>query len=291
MAVFAAFSSPQQAASASVFRRRGTTTTTRPVTSTTRPVTTTALPTTTTTRPVTSTTSTTVKPPVAVSHFSTLPVGSALPSDATCAAEVRVAAEQRPDNTTANHTVPPSGGFSLASLGVANGYDSRSPTLEARVTGNFTGTTDEIIQWASCKWGFDEDVVRAIAVAESSWHQSQLGDYQSTNCPAGYAAPCPMSFGIHQIKWSDDPNGTYPWSQRSTAFNLDESLMVHRLCYEGYISWLHQYPGSTTAYSTGDLWGCVGQWYSGSWWDSGARSYIASVQSYLTSKPWTQAGF
>ena len=24
-----------------------------------------------------------------------------------------------------------------------------------RVTGNFTGTTDEIIQWAACKWGFN----------------------------------------------------------------------------------------------------------------------------------------
>jgi autotransporter family porin len=36
-----------------------------------------------------------------------------------------------------------------------------------RVTGNFTGTTDEIIQWAAHKWGIDEDVVRSVATAES----------------------------------------------------------------------------------------------------------------------------
>ena len=29
------------------------------------------------------------------------------------------------------------------------------------VTGIFTGTTDDIIQWASCKWGIDEDIIRA----------------------------------------------------------------------------------------------------------------------------------
>ena len=33
-----------------------------------------------------------------------------------------------------------------------------------RITGNFTGTTDEIIQWAACKWGWSDNVVRAQAV-------------------------------------------------------------------------------------------------------------------------------
>ena len=38
-------------------------------------------------------------------------------------------------------------------------------------TGNFTGTTDEIIQWAACKWGFDEDTLRAQVAKESYWMQ------------------------------------------------------------------------------------------------------------------------
>ena len=42
--------------------------------------------------------------------------------------------------------------------------------------GNFTGTTTEIFQWAACKWGIDEDTLRAVAVQESDWHQSAVGD-------------------------------------------------------------------------------------------------------------------
>ena len=44
-------------------------------------------------------------------------------------------------------------------------------TAYPRVTGNFTGTTDEILQWAACKWGIDEDLVRAQVAIESWWDQ------------------------------------------------------------------------------------------------------------------------
>jgi hypothetical protein len=52
-------------------------------------------------------------------------------------------------------------------------YDGPAPPPKAwpiRVTavppakGDDEGTTDEIIQWAACKWGIDTDVVRAQAV-------------------------------------------------------------------------------------------------------------------------------
>ena len=36
------------------------------------------------------------------------------------------------------------------------------------VTGNYAGTTDEIIQWAALKWGFAPDVLRAVAVIEAA---------------------------------------------------------------------------------------------------------------------------
>jgi autotransporter family porin len=224
-------------------------------------------------------------------YFSTLAPGSVLPSDATCASRVRRVPEQRSDNALANATVPPAGSFTLAPLGQQNGYDGRTQTLEARVTGGFTGTTDEIIQWAACKWGFDENVVRAIAVVESDWHQSQLGDYTSdaSLCPAGYAPSCPRSFGIHQVTWESDPIGTFSWSQKSTAFNLDASLLVHRICYEGYMQWLKNI--GYTSYTSGDLWGCVGQWYSGNWHDSGAQTYISEVKGYVNAQPWTQDSF
>ncbi|HEX3394227.1 MAG TPA: hypothetical protein VHS52_06840, partial [Acidimicrobiales bacterium] len=185
-------------------------------------------------------------------HFLTLGPRSTLPSDQTCAAQVRPAAENRPDNAKANATVPRTGSFSLTPLNEQVGYDNRTRLLEARVSGNFTGTTDEIIQWASCKWGFDEDVVRAIAATESWWHQSQLGDYSnhSALCPPGYTVPCPRSFGIHQVTWTSDPVGTFPASRDSTAFNLDASLLVHRICYEGYMWWLRDI--GYASYGAGD---------------------------------------
>ena len=43
------------------------------------------------------------------------------------------------------------------------------------VSGNFYGTTDMILRWAACKWGIDEDVVRAEAVEESSWNPERGG--------------------------------------------------------------------------------------------------------------------
>ena len=51
----------------------------------------------------------------------------------------------------------------------------------ARITGNFTGTTDEILQWTACKWGIDEDIVRAQAAKESWWQMTAKGDW-TTDC-------------------------------------------------------------------------------------------------------------
>ena len=34
------------------------------------------------------------------------------------------------------------------------------------------------------------------------------------------------------------------------------------------------------------VWGCVGSWYSGGWYDSGAQNYINSVKSWLAAKTW-----
>src|SRR6266566_1830482 len=108
----------------------------------------------------------------------TLPPGSALPGDSTCASRVIMSSfEPRPDNYAANHRVPSA--TQIANLHPWNpliGMDDRSDSLRKRITGNFTGTTDEILQWVACKWGIDVNIIRAQAVSESYWHQSQLGD-------------------------------------------------------------------------------------------------------------------
>ena len=73
-------------------------------------------------------------------------------SDAAAAEHVRHAGEIRPDNATANHPVPT--GQQLADFRSA----SKEPYTSS-VSGNFVGSTDEIIQWAAWKWGVDEDVI------------------------------------------------------------------------------------------------------------------------------------
>ena len=188
----------------------------------------------------------------------TLPPGSPLPSDEQCAGRVqRNPWEPRPQNFRANHTTPP-GPVTSRSWG-----SSAADVLKERVTGDFVGTTDEIIQWASCKWGFETDVTRAQAAQESYWIQATRGD-------GG------VSYGLFQIK-STYWTGTLPYSESSTAYNADWSLGLRRACFEGYL-----YDGR----GRGDLWGCIGVHFSGLWQSEGARSYVKLVERSLARREW-----
>jgi hypothetical protein len=242
-----------------------TTTTMAPTTTTVAPTTTTAKPTTTTTAP---TTTTTTAPPTGGGRFVTLAAGATLPGDAECAARVRPAAEIRPANATAN-----------ATRGFGSPSNPPAPLLR-RVTGNFTGTTDEIIQWASCKWGFDEDMIRAQTAKESWWIQSTVGDNGE-------------SFGVQQVRlpyWGWAFNGGNGDARTSTAFNLDAALAARRNCFEGNEGWVSQFsPGRP--YVAGDLWGCMGLWFSGRWYDSWANDYINAVRDLYNQRIWTTSGF
>jgi hypothetical protein len=221
-------------------------------------------------------------PPPIASTFRTLPPGSPLPSGADCENWIRRSAwEPRPENQVANHTTPEA--VSLPAWGGVNPLANTS--LKPRIDGNFTGTTDEIIQWASCKWGFNDNVTRAMATSESWWVQSAKGDYETdqARCAAGYIAPCPTSFGLLQIKHYVH-RGTYPHSAESTALNVDYALGMQRVCYEGWLEYAH-FPED---YRAGDRWGCVGFHYSGEWRDPAAIGYIRGVQEYYRSKPWRE---
>lgn len=43
--------------------------------------------------------------------------------------------------------------------------------------------------------------------------------------------------------------------------------------------------------TAGDLWGCVGSWYSGDWHSSAANGYISRVQGQMNNHTWLQAEF
>jgi autotransporter family porin len=249
---------------------------TTPTTPTTQPVTTTTVkPTTTTTIAPTTTPAPTVPP---LGRFATLPPGAALPSDATCAALVRPMAERRPINNVPNHAR----GAAVSGL--------------ARVTGDFVGTTDEIIQWTACKWGIDEDVVRAQIAKESWWHQDARGDLTSNqnDCyPAVRtgSGQCPESVGLGQVRYAYHTLAfTNGYALVSSAFNLDYTYSVWRGCYDGQYTWLNTVERGAT-YAAGDLWGCVGVWFSGRWHTAPAETYIAAVKDYLNQRVWESPNF
>jgi autotransporter family porin len=210
----------------------------------------------------------TTAPPGRPAHFDTLPVGASLPSEEQCAEWVRPAPEVRSMNTPYNET-----------RGFGSPADPPMPLFK-RVTGNFTGTTDEILQWAACKWGIDEDIVRAQAAKESWWTQTNVGDNGE-------------SFGIMQdrqpfMAWAFN-NGAGD-ARTSTAYNVDASLAVRRSCFEGDEPWLNT-PDRGRDYAAGDIWGCVGMWFSGRWYTRPAVEYIAAVQDYLKNKVWVTSDF
>jgi hypothetical protein len=143
--------------------------------------------------------------------------------------------------------------------------------LARRVDGRFRGTTDEIIQWASCKWGFSTELTRAQAFVESGWDQHFRGDRGA-------------SVGVMQVKAAsrDAPHRyTWPQARTSTAFNLDYALAWRRACYEG----LFAEGGWLPPRSRGNLWDCVGLWYSGSW-RAGSAAYVREVRRALRERPW-----
>ena len=236
--------------------------------------------------------------PTTAERFDTLPPGAKLPSESECASLVRrYSWEPRPDNAAANHRVPTALQISqLAHWGSASGVDPRADTLRGQITGNFTGTTDEIIQWVACKSGIDEDIIRAEAVAESYWHQSQLGDWTTDQnlCPPGTwdGSGCYQSYGILQVKYIDNKTA-WPMSRDDTAFNAEYAYGIIRTCFEGWTTYLSE--GTPVAgyprYHAGDLWGCLGRWYSGWWYTKGAIDYINSVKAHLAIEEWRQAGF
>ena len=205
-------------------------------------------------------------------------VGSAILSDADAAAKVRRSSwEPRPSNATENATVPTS--EQLKTFYSYTGQWGSCDNLRAKVTGNFTGTTDEILQWAAWKWGLPEDVVRATAVTESWWDMDTVGDNG-------------QSFGLMQIKnvakWH---GGTYPMSKDATAFNVDYWAGMIRHYFEGCAGWMKDYCFNGTTYAAGDMWGSIGAWYAGNWHSDAANWYIDEVKKHVNNRTWATSGF
>lgn len=265
-------------------------------------------------------------------YVDTQPAGSwqDLPSDEVCAKRVRRTPwEPRPGNHRANHTEPDPAAVHAALTSRPRGedgsYDARWNTwLLPRVTGAHSGTTDENIQWAACKWGISDNLLRAVAALESRWFQSAVdpgtgrcvetrgcNDVFATATRAseefcreisGYGVDytaqyprgqCPRTFSLVGVMAWQDPewgamagnqNGTFPFSRDSTAFALDYLGAFLRGCHEGWLTWLTRTGDSS--YAPGDMWGCVGTWYAGAWKVDAGLEYAERVRALQARKVW-----
>jgi len=230
----------------------------------------------------------------APAYFHTLKPGTKLPAGAQCARWVlaRPAAENKGVNRRFNAVTGQRVGkkFFSGDKPQANGW------IAPRINGNFKGTTKELLRWAACKWGIDQNMVFAQAAVESWWRQTTKGDWESGGCPPGHGPGvdgrpglCPQSWGILQNRYPYEKT-SWPGIAKSTAMNADTAYAIWRACYVGYETWLNTVDHGRT-YRAGDAWGCVGRWFAGRWYTQPAQQYIAKVRKYLREKIWTTKNF
>ena len=228
-------------------------------------------------------------------YFHTLRPGAKLPSDAHCSRLVN--ASRQAEDKHANKPFNKRKGRHVGARFLAED-GTKGRKLARRIDGNFTGTTIDILRWAACKWGIDQDIVFAQAAAESWWQQDTLGDWgtNASDCPPGHKLGqdgrqglCPQSYGILQNRYPYEPRG-WPAIATSTAMNADAAYAIWRSCYNGYSTWLNTVPRGSQ-YHKGDVWGCVGRWYAGRWRTQPALRYIAKVKKYRREKIWLTPDF
>jgi len=178
----------------------------------------------------------------------------------------------RPGNAAANRSTP-----SAAQLSV---FRRQSNMPYARwVTGHFTGSTDEIIQWAARKWGFAPDLFRAVAAVESWWRMSTVGN-------GGTA------YGLFQVRRPYHCQGQVcSWFAHDTAFNADYYGAILRSYYDGTQTWLNTVSGNGARYTAHDLWGSVGFWAAGRWHVAAGETYDRQVRGYLSQRVWRTRAF
>jgi autotransporter family porin len=222
--------------------------------------------------------------------------GATLPTGAQCAAWVR--AEPTGENKGANRTANQRTGHRIEASGFSTTDVRAVQRIAPRVDGQFTGSTRDILRWAACKWGFDEDFVYAQAAVESWWLSGTFGDWttNAANCAPGHGlgadgrpGQCPESFGIVQTRY---PYMTFGWPGigQSTAMVADLGYANLRTCFEGYEGWLNGVERGRE-YGPGDIWGCAGRYMSGRWYTAAGNEYVARVRTYLQQRIWESRDF
>lgn len=247
-------------------------------------------------------------PPADAGYFDQRPAGEPLPLAQDCGAAVqRSSWEPRPENQQWNAasqvpnptpTIPPWGGMTdtwnqrlVRVTGQTPGFDDDSTPPE----------TDELIQFFACKWGLDDNWIRAQAVAESSWRQRFGGDWHpdtGSNCAANAprrvvngVTECAESLGLTQVRTRFRPAEISPWVFDSTSYHLDYYAWEFRGCLEGqkFVGNPNNPQGLSAA---NDLPNCIANWFSGCWpMSCNGTNYYNTVKSHHDNRTWLQSGF
>lgn len=214
--------------------------------------------------------------PSPAAYFSLQAANVALPDDSICNSKIATTTETIIDmpvpgesftssNAAFNAQVPSAAELSSFA---ANRY-FLDPVYDysqfQRITGMYptvhgsVPSTDMILRFAACKYGIDEDVVRAQAWQESGWRQAVAGDKQTTesDCVQGDFAElyntaislvdgntvpavlngCYQSWSIDQTKvfyeWM-----TWPEIKDSTTFAAEYRDATERVCMTGGLEYM-----------------------------------------------------
>ena len=283
--------------------------------------------------------------PGATDHFMTQPASGmfaddspSAPTDQQCASIIPATPETVPDNQT-----PHSDDLNIGLTSAVNQTPARQVDLQrlrdlnyaweqwndhfwfTRITGQYTGSTEMIFRFVACKYGIDEDVVRAQATSEeSNWRQWDVGGDQRIDpslcqradvnlfnfmCPGC----CFQSWGVMQVKVFYEYM-TWPIVNYSTIFGAEYRLATQRACMNGDQS--PYFAGRNTTYDedaqaylknpygasshpfnnplTGTqatnmdwmLFSCLSSYRRGGWWDTDAQDYLGTLLSHWKTCDW-----
>jgi hypothetical protein len=165
-------------------------------------------------------------------------------------------------------------------VGACGGLDDCS--YMQNVTGQFTGTTQQIIQQVADKWcpsctilnPYDgatysfSDLMKAVAVNETNWYQWKSASLSSPDSVTGVTTLTPShgdleyvtptqpdggSWGLYQIAEGVDQGwpASFPLSAESTAFNADFKIAEQMGVEQGHLDYLGDASRSITAIADG----------------------------------------
>ena len=226
-------------------------------------------------------------------HYSMLPPGATLPSESTCTTQVNAAPlpENAPwnqnDGTGYNSNQPPPGGIPSYFYQYAPCCTELPNSDFAAVDGAYTGSTDDIFRVYACKWGIDEDYIRAQALIESHWHQDCAAAHGGSGCTEGgdenNPAGCTTGLPVTPIT----PNGMFcameGFGGLASPNQYDSWSIVQSKVYYEWMTWpmMEESTPFGVDYRYAEMRGCVnGDQYS--YFNSQSSSSGTDYQNAVT---------